>query len=314
MDSSIVIKNIVWEKHKHQWEIFCQKCSNATFLHSYYWQNFLGRYFINFKPNHFAIFKDKEILGILPSFIEKNRIISLPYTGVGGLKVLRGKHSLIRYLVGKVISQSKNSSLIEIKAIERSIARYLQRSGFKVFKSHRIPILKVDAPENLIKKFSRNTRRNLIKAMNLAKRHRLNIIEVDSLEELIDYTALEKSTMRRRNEAHMPLLFWKTLLQEIPPKFRKILLLKKGDISIAGRISFFYKDIVTNFRGVSLNNFRKYRGNELLHYHIMELAYNNRYKTINFGPSKMNDMSTYIFKSKFGGRAVNMYSARFIGN
>ncbi len=221
------VKKINVEGYKTQLEEFSKLCPNITFFHSSIWLSFLEYYYKDSKPNHYALFDEDKIIGFLPSFIQRKDMISLPYSGLGGLKLLNYSKEVVSLFVKAIKNDLEEDSTIELISFEEETARCFKKHGFYVYPSKAFPTLRITSEEEFWSSRTSTQRKEIKKALRITQNSGLRIRLVKNESDIKQYYALEKENMSRKGTEAMPYEYWKTLFEKIPDENKLILLVEK---------------------------------------------------------------------------------------
>jgi FemAB-related protein (PEP-CTERM system-associated) len=92
---------------------------------------------------------------------------------------------------------------------------------------------------------------------------------------------------------------FKNLLGEFKDKVNILLVENREGKSVAGVLTFFYKDQVLPYYAGSLIEYRDLAPNDFMYWQLMKYGWENGYKVFDFGRSKV-DTGSYDFKRHWG--------------
>ena len=213
---------------------------------------------------------------------------------------------------GEFIKEFKklNADEVIFDNISEKQAKKFEKNGFVIYPKYLYPELRVSSMDGFWKGLRNSRKRkDLRKAIKNAEDSGLEIVEVSSYEDLKSYFSLEKMTMKRNNAVAFPLKYWKGIYEKVPKDKLLFLLVKKGDVVIAGRISFVDENKIFNYRSVSLKKFQKYHANELLHIYVIKEAIRRGIFLIDYGAGEINRVGSYMFKKKIANGERFLWSA-----
>ena len=289
--------NLLTSRDEQKWQKFIQNSKDSTIYHTLEWKQVLEETY-NYKPYYFIAKENNKIQGILPSFqiksfITGNRLVSLPFSYLGGPIATSDE------VMEKLINTAKNkTNELNCKYLELRVRDEMPELG--LFKSdYYIDFsLELSSTEYTWKKLHDSTRRATKKAM----RSGVEIVTANMIDDIRIFHKLEIKTRKKHGLPVRPLRFFEGIWQGMNPNLARLLLAKFNDEVIAGIILFTFKDTVTYTYGVSDEKYLSYRPNNLLLWNAIEFGCNNGYDHLDLGRTSPDERGLVDFKRRWGAR------------
>ncbi|HOJ17304.1 MAG: GNAT family N-acetyltransferase [Ignavibacteriales bacterium] len=298
------------------WDSFVNNSDNGTIFHK---QKFLGYHPKGkFSDNSLVIFKNKQILALLPATIisrdGKNILSSHGGASYGSFVYkqdlnFREAHDMVEILMDyakelkvdaiqltppPVIYQSKYSNYIDFALV---------RNGFGYLKREISSVVQLDVPrEHLLGTYRQEARTALKKAMKGG----VEIAECDKFDEY--YAILKKNLKMRHNVNPTHTLEELKLIKKLFPAKVRLWGAFLGDKLIAGVCNFKANEkVVLAFYISHDEDYQEYRAVNLLFYEIMNRSRDEGFKFLDFGIFTVNMEPNWglgRFKENFGARGI----------
>jgi len=276
--------------NKKDWNKIVEKSVQSEIYHSYEWGELLERTY-NIKVFRLAAEVDNTIVGILPFVYFKNpifgrKIISFPFSDIGGLLLLDKYHDLSNMFIKELIKIARNwnANFIEFRLLQKN-AKDLSNINFIVGPQAFTYRLDTTKPYNEIwHNYSKKIRHNIKKMKDIG----LRIREAQNKYDLYLYYNIYLKRMKDLGTPPAPLSFWQNMWNIFHPKGRiKLIFTVLDDKAIAGFTALLFKRKLYFILNVSLIEYWKYYGlNELLFDWYIKYACENQYELVDFGRTR----------------------------
>ena len=290
--------------NKKEWNKIVEKNVQSEIYHSFEWGELLERTY-NIKVFRLVAEVDNTIVGILPFVYFKNpifgrKIISLPFSDIGGLLLLDEHHDLSHKFIKELVKTAKkwNTNFIECRLLQEN-AKDLSSLNFII--GHQAFTYRLDTTKpykEIWRNYSKKIRHNIKKMKNMG----LRIREAQSEYDLYLYYNIYLKRMKDFGTPPAPFSFWRNMWNIFYPKGKmKLIFTLLDDKEIAGFTALLFKQKLYFIYNVSLTEYWKYYGlNELLFDWYIKYACENQYELVDFGRTRKNT-GVQQFKEKGWG-------------
>jgi FemAB-related protein (PEP-CTERM system-associated) len=234
------------------------------------------------------------IVGILPLFSVKSflfcrSLVSLPFAAYGG--ILADDPHIAQQLLDKAkeITSSERLEYLELRSRDGEIADLSTKDLYVIFRRE----IFEDLESNMMA-IPRKSRRMVRQGEKAGLTHQFGHQELLPLF----YEIFARSYHRLGSPVFSIKLF-KNLLGEFKDKVNILLVENREGKSVAGVLTFFYKDQVLPYYAGSLIEYRDLAPNDFMYWQLMKYGWENGYKVFDFGRSKV-DTGSYDFKRHWG--------------
>ena len=294
VDSSLLTDepsvHLLLPKEAKRWDEFVLSCPEATFFHRAGWQAVIERA-LGHKTWFLYAESGGQIQGVLPLAEINSRLFghslsSLPFCVYGGIAANSEPVRDALDLAAQKLAAELQVDYLEYRNLK---PRHLDWPGKDLYMTFRREIAaEVEQNMNAIPRKQRAMVRKGIKG---------------GLESVIDndterfFTAYSASVHRLGTPVFSKGYF--RLLKEVFAEDCELMIVVKGGSTIAGVMSFYFRDEVLPYYGGGTSEARDVAGNDFMYWELMRRACERGYKTFDFGRSKRNSGS-FDFKKNWG--------------
>jgi hypothetical protein len=294
------------DSDRNEWNEIVEKTAQSEIYHTFEWVELLERTY-HIKVFRLIVEADNTIVGILPFVLFTNpivsrKIISLPFSDIGGFLLLDEYHDLSDSLVKELVKIAKKwkADFMEFRLLQENAKNLLNLNftlGLQAF-TYRLDTTK--PYKEIWHNYSKKIRHNIKKMKNMG----LRIREAQSEYDLYLYYNIYLKRMKDFGTPPAPFSFWRNMRNIFHPKGRmKLIFTLLDDKEIAGFTALLFKRKLYFIYNVSLTEYWKYYGlNELLFDWYIKYACENQYELVDFGRSRK---STGVQRFKEKGWGTN---------
>ena len=292
---------LLTKKDEQNWQEFVQNSEKGTIYHTLEWKKVLEETY-NYKPCYLIAKENNQIQGILPlfqvkSFITGNRLVSLPFSYLGGPIATSDK------VMEKLIKAAKEKSAelgckyLELKMQQNLSRKVISRTGMFEDKYYISSILKLtDNPKEIWGKLHKNSIRRSVKK---AKSNNLRVRQADSIQDLKSFYNLNVKTRKKHGVPTQDFRFFEKIWEHMHPNFINLLLAEYNSETIAAIILFNFKDTLLYAYGASDDKFLNLGSNNLLLWSAIESGCKNNLGYFDFGRTPWDDRGLLSFKKRW---------------
>ncbi len=278
------------------WDELILSFPSYSFFHSSDWAKVLQETY-NFKPHYLKFTESRKTKAVIPlievdSFFTGRRVISLPFSDFCEPLISSGVN--LKHLRHKVIEYCKEKGF---KSLE------LRDSEIHLDNSITIPagyqhILDLSfSEEQLFKRLSDNTRRNIKKATNNKVSFEIN----NSPSALEEFYIMNCYTRKRHGLPPQPYKFFKSLYEIILSKNNGFISISKyNGKTIAGAVFLLIGQKALYKYGASLFEYQNLRPNNLLMWESIKYLKAHGFNELNFGRTELENTGLRRFKLGWG--------------
>ncbi|HPQ42808.1 MAG TPA: GNAT family N-acetyltransferase [Syntrophales bacterium] len=292
-----------------RWDTFVENHPFGWIVHLSGWKKVLESSFRHIK-GHYLVLIDtasNNIQAALPIFEVRsrllgNRLVSIPFATLCDPLISTSGDMTRLFEEAVRLSKQRNIPSIEIRTL-MSISLIQEDSmGVNLFYKHHYLLLDKD-PEELKRTFNRT---NVRKGINKAIRSNLVMKVADSESDLRIFYELHIKNRKKLGLPPQPYRFFQMLWDTFMQSGKMILILaQKDDQTIAGLISFKYKDRFSCEYLATDQRFLGIRPNNFLFWEAIKTAYNEGFKVFDFGRTALNNEGLMNFKNRWGTTMVD---------
>ncbi len=276
--------------NRKEWNEVVETSVQSEIYHLFEWGELLERTY-NIKVFRLIAEVDNTLVGVLPFVYFKNpifgrKIISFPFSDIGGSLVLDEYHNLSHKFIRKLakIAKTWNANFIEFRLLQekaKDLSSFNFTCGLQAF-TYRIDTTK--SYNEIWHNYSKKIRHNIRKVKDIG----LKIREAKNEYDLGIYYRIYLRRMKEFGTPPAPFSFWRNMWSLFHPKGRiKLIFTILDDKEIAGFIALLFKRKLYFILNVSLTEFWKYYGlNELLFDWYIKYACENQYELVDFGRTR----------------------------
>jgi FemAB-related protein (PEP-CTERM system-associated) len=296
--NSVITIRKYTEADKNNWDDYVMKHPQSTIFHLTRWKKVIEKTFGH--KNHYliatAFSHELNIVGILPlfqikSFIFGNYLVSVPFAELGG--VLADDKDVERMLLDRAIEMAEEMKCDYLELRNRNQIENLPAK--LLYYNFRREIY--SDPDQNMQAIPRKARRMIRQGIKFGLYSEFGIHLLNDFYEILakSYHQLGTPIFSKK--------FFRTFLDEFGTDAQILVVYDKKGTSVAGVLSFFYKDQVLPFYAGSLFEYRKLAPNDFMYWELMNYGSENGYKIFDFGRSKI-DTGSYHFKRHWGFKPV----------
>lgn len=296
----IIIKPLT-EKNEHEWGEFIQNSKEGIIYHTLEWKQVLEETY-NYRPYYFIATEDNQIQGILPlfqvkSFITSNRLVSLPFSYLGGPLATSGEVMEKLIKAAKTKANELGCRYLELKMQQDLSGEVISRTDMLEDKYYISSILKLaNNPDEIWDKLHKNSIRRSVKK---ARSHDVEVRAADSVQDLKSFYNLNVKTRKKHGVPAQPFRFFEKIWEKMYPGFMNLLLAEYNNEIIAAILLFTFKDTLLYAYGASDDKFLYLRPNNLLLWSAIESGCNSNLHFFDFGRTSRDEKGLLSFKERW---------------
>ena len=294
VDSSLLTDapsvHLLLPKEAKRWDEFVLSCPEATFFHRAGWQTVIEGA-LGHKTWFLYVESGGRIQGVLPLAEINSRLFghslsSLPFCVYGGIAANSEPVRDALDLAAQKLAAELQVDYLEYRNLKPRHPDWPGKDLYMTFRREIAP--EVEQNMNAIPRKQRAMVRKGIKG---------------GLESVIDndierfFTAYSVSVHRLGTPVFSKEYF--RLLKEVFAEDCELMIILKAGHTIAGVMSFYFRDEVLPYYGGGTSEARDVAGNDFMYWELMRRACERGYKTFDFGRSKRNSGS-FDFKKNWG--------------
>lgn len=291
-----------WEDER--WDKFVNHHPHGSIFHLSNWAMIIQNTY-RYKPYYIIIENNSgEIEEGFPIFLVDNRLlgkklISLPFTDY--IPCLVNSEDNFAYIIEKVLEiyRREKCKSIEIRSKISDKRFWCSDVAYKTF----LLCLKGKSPSQVWNNFHDSVKRGIKKA----KRYRVKIVISYSLSGVRDFYSMNMVTRKKHGLFPQPYLFffnlWKYIIQK---GLGFVMIATIDDTPISSAIFLFYKDILFYKYGASYTEYLSYRPNNLIFWEVINWAFKNGIKYLDFGRTSFENEGLMRFKRHWGTKEMDL--------
>jgi len=284
-----------------RWDEFVRSSPQGTFFHLLDWRGILERNF-GYEPLYLYAEDQGKIHGLLPLFFVKSflfgkSLITIPLGVYGGVIADNDEASKLLSEKAREMARDLKVKYLEIRGnpydqapslfIESNDPRFKQKDLYVTF----IREIESDEEKNFAR-IPRKQRRMIRQAQKFGLR---SFIDDDRLR---DFYLIYAASVKNLGTPVYDFDYFQDLKETFKDAC-KILIVEKEGRTIAGVMSFFFREQVLPYYGGSLPEMRPFAPNDFMYWELLSYAGKNGYRIFDFGRSKKGTGS-YHFKRHWG--------------
>jgi FemAB-related protein (PEP-CTERM system-associated) len=274
---------------EQRWDAFVRGCPAATFFHLTGWRQVIDECFGH--PTYF-LYSERggEITGVLPlahvrSWLFGRTLISLPFCVYGGPAAADDQSRLALVEAATQLAQRLAVKHLELRNIVEvpglpAVSRYV------TFRK----VLDPDPEANLLA-IPRKQRAMIRKG----SQHGLRVEQHD---EVTAFYAIYAESLRNLGTPVLPRRYFSTL-QRVFGDDCQVLIVRLGEQSVAGVMSFFFRDEVLPYYGGGTGQARACHAYDFMYWEVLSRALERGVRIFDYGRSRIGTGS-YRFKTHWG--------------
>ena len=271
---------VLSSEHEIAWERFILESEKANFFFQLGYKRIIQDIF-SFSPIYLLASENNEIKGILPLFIIKKKLISLPFSTKAGI-IASPEAADLLIQKAKEITKEKKLDYLELRQEHNFNTDLQTKDCYYTLK------LKLEEPSIMFQSFRRDVKRKIKKAQES------NIEIVKGHEYLDDFYKIFSYNMHKLGTPVDDYNLFKKLLDEFP-KSTNIYIAKLNKKPIATIFMLYFNKTAESFWASSYPKYNSIGVNRLIYWQAIQDAYDQDYTCFDFGRSVL-DEGTYNFK------------------
>lgn len=283
------------------WNDYILEHPAATFYHQLKWKTLIeSTYSRHFKPLYLIAKDQGSVKGVLPIYYYKHpifgkKLISLAFASHGG--PCADNDDISDRLIQEAIRLTKN---LNADFYELRDSKKLQ-GEFTIIEDYCTQVLPVTDELNVIySQFSTNIKRNLKKTQKLDIRTEFNSNDFDVFYRIFSLGQRNLGTPIQKAS-------WvKNLYTNFKDQHELVISYYK-DKPVSVQMIRKFRGSIFGIFGYALPEYRHLNVNHLLHWDLIQYAYNNGYQFYDFGRSRIGG-GVYQFKRKWGAQDVPLFN------
>ena len=296
---------ILEERELKEWNKIVGESPYGTIFHTLEWMEILEKTY-KVKKLPLGIYEKEELIGVLPAFLQRKGIFKLitsplreAATPYGGPII---KESLLRDVTLAFDKFTKSIGYVDVTFSPK------MRLDYEILKKYNYEerftyILNLDQDIDNVWKNLNKKCRNMIRK---AEKSDVKIIEGDKKEYLEEYYKMVEDAYKKSNiKPPISTKYYKILFEALYPNNLKILFAEYDGRLIAGAIFPYFEDRIYYWDGASHQEYNKVAPNNLIQWHLIEWAVENRFKV--YDMIGANIPSIAKFKASFGGDRIGYF-------
>ncbi|MGQ9618301.1 MAG: GNAT family N-acetyltransferase [Candidatus Aminicenantia bacterium] len=283
------------EEHGKMWDSFVEEEREGRIAHLIGFKNVVEKVY-NFKPFYLCFKEGDKILATFSSFIHNSifsgkRLLSQPFSEYGGLLISEslkkeGKNKIIDELFSILKTSMKKEGIrgVEIRGkVDSIVEKYCQKLTLGEY-----GIKKLAKDDNIWDSVDYMVR----KAVKKAKREGVKILEDNKFERIDDFYRLHLISMKRLGSPPHSKSYFIELKKELSERIKIIFALYNNQV-ISALLGWKIGKSIHITDNPSNKKFFHLRGNDYLHYELIEWSKNNGFEIFDFGPMKYEGQEFY---------------------
>lgn len=313
----LVVDNLT-AKNKLEWEHFTSTSEDATFFHTYDWEEVLRLGCENEATTYWGLWLRNELVAIWPSCILRafggRLLFSLPHSNTVVPAIKQGWDiTLLSEVAARVVDETKKRGVLHWGLDVPESSSYIQilsLCGFKKEPSSNCTFSLDTTLDNGL--LWQNLSKKARNAVRKAWKQQLVVREPTDQNEFLEYFAIYQSTMKRHHRSGLNRRFFDILYDRVIETGKaKVFLATDQNKIVAGIIMFIHNGKAYWWSGASRHDAWSNCPNELLVWHAINWASQSAIRSIDLGPTPTDPTSGLnIFKRQFGGQRVDLISMR----
>ena len=272
------------------WDAFIGEQDSGTFFHLSGWKDVLERAFGH--QCHFLLYESHQrIKGVLPlaqvkSHIFGNFLVSLPFCVYGGVVTSDPVADQALHKAACDLAETMSCDYLELRNIQSKRPEWPSKDLYVTFRKDL-----ADNDEENLKRIPKKQRAVVRKGI----KSQLDFQLTNDLSAVYD---VYSSSVRNLGTPVFSRKYFK-VLQEVFPENSDALLITKDGETVAGVLSFYYKNEVLPYYGGGTAAARGLKANDYLYWELMRHAVRRGCTRFDFGRSK-RDTGAFRFKTHWG--------------
>lgn len=285
------------EADEGQWDAFVLTCPEATFFHKAGWRRVLQRG-LGHKPHYLLAEQDGAITGVYPlaevkSLLFGHSLVSTPFCVYGGIAAITPEAHTALDAAGVALAEQLGVDYLEVRSLKRQHPDWPCKDLYVTFRR----AISGDEEEDM-KAIPRKQRAVVRKGIELGL-----CAEIDSGLDRFLYAY--ESSVRNLGTPIFPRRYFQALQAEFGADCEPLIISHQGE-TVAGVMSFYFRDEVLPYYGGGTAAARELKGNDYLYWALMSHAGKKGVRLFDYGRSK-KDTGAYSFKKNWGFEPQPLY-------
>lgn len=273
-----------------RWDAFVQTCPEASFFHRAAWCRVLERG-LGHRAHYLYAEQDGAITGVYPLAEMKSRLfghslVSTPFCVYGGIAAITAEAHQALDRAGIALAEELQVDYLEVRGTKRQHPDWPSKELYVTFRKSITGDEEAD-----LKAIPRKQRAVVRKGMDAGL-----AAEIDAT--LPRFLYAYESSVRNLGTPIFPRRYFETLKQEFGEDCELLVVSHEGQ-TVAGVMSFYFRDQVLPYYGGGTDAARELKGNDFLYWALMRHAGIKGMRLFDYGRSK-RDTGAYHFKKNWG--------------
>jgi len=324
------------KQYKKQWDKIVYESNESWFFHFYDWGMFINQEILGNKLLSFLIEDNKQILGIFPLFLKRQKIFPFVVMkilssgfGTGGLALINGlgeQHvrKIQKFTFDYIDSLAKQykADLLEINLPPLSPAnlppmnKKINPLIFYGLKDNSTATYLIDLQNNSYEELWKKMETRSRTAIRKAEQSNITIEKVGTIDDIREYYDLHCQTYKRTGVAPHPFLYFETIFKK---GWANMFFARYDKRIIAAVNVAAFKTGAVYWTSASDYRYSSLGANNLLQWHAIRWAKEQGYKWYDSGEAWLDTNNPKLagltrFKGSFGGELFPFYKGEKIYN
>ncbi len=289
------------------WEKYVENHADSTIGHTLAWHDAIRETF-GHESIYLIAMRNQKCVGVLPlffmnSWIMGKLLVSVPY-GVGG-GILADDDVAASKLFDRAqeLAQQRSCRSIDLRSRLASLSHVPKLTDYAIYE-RTLP----DRAEDVLAWLPRKAR---AAARNGRNKYKLKAVFGDG--HLRDVWKLYSQSMRRLASISYPYKFFESLIKHTPGN-HWVMLVKKGQETVAGLVTLLYRDRVMPYFIGATDDAKSCSAANFAYLSLMERGVTQGYRVFDFGRTRIDNVGSSNFKRFHGFEPKVLGYQRFILN
>lgn len=290
------------EERFPEWDVFVEKHPLGLIYHLSSWKRIIEKAFGHIGGHILAIENESgNIIAGIPiytvkSWLTGNRLVSIPFATI--CDPLVSSPSDMEILLTALVDFQKEIGAHHIEVRLRHVTVNEKDPRFVLLRHYIHNYLILDSePEEIMKSFNRNCRRNIIKAVECP----LKLKTANTEKDLSAFYTLYLRTRKRLGLPPIPFKFFQAMWREFSPTNRIALLFAvHNGKPVAGLLISKFGNMVIGEALGDQPDYRGFRTSYFLFWNAIRQSYKDGYKIFSFGRTSVKNQGLLSFKRAWG--------------
>jgi FemAB-related protein (PEP-CTERM system-associated) len=290
------------ESFDSRWDDFILAHPEGTFFHLLKWREIISRCF-GHEPFYLYAEDNGSVVGVLPLFLVKSvlfgkSLVTVPLGVYGGVVAVREDAELFLFQAAEELAQKLKVRYIEFRGnpFKNGAGPLLgggEREGFESNNLYVTFLREIDADQEA--NFSRIPRKQR-RMIRQGQKHGLKSVMDEN--RLRDFYTVYAESVRNLGTPVYSYRYFQALSDVLQDQCRLLVVEHRGK-TIAGVLTFLYKDQILPYYGGSLPGSRAFSPNDFMYWELMSFGAQQGFRVFDFGRSK-KESGSFDFKRHWG--------------